>query len=522
MQKTDARQAAAVGESKLHFLDYWRVIRVRFGIVLLTFLLVVITTGVVTYFLPKKYKAQTTLELRDPRSDPSFDKGLRPDSGSAPDASYTQTQFEIMQSTNVLYPVVEQNNLEKAWGVDGQPTSREGAYGRLRSMLGLKAVRGTDLVEVSVTSTDPAEAAKLVNAVTQSYSDVKISRAQGMTATTTGVADEATRASRQKADDLLKKLQQMRKDQQINDPEPDTHTQQKDPFEDLVNAKQSEVDKDSSNIAALNSQLEQVGQLKPADLQRAIAILHIDEPTVTAILPKYQAAVSDEALLLNSGVGPNHPKIKSLVASRNVYLQQLADALASIKHTLSIQLDIAKSTLVTVKQQLETLRNQQRETRVSNADYYALKEDYLKAKDIALSEEVQASKTKQTSLLPQFPTLQWNPAEKPTAPSSPRVPLNMAIGVVVGALLGVGLAFFIEYLDTSVKTMDDVETMLGVPVLAIVPEKHQAPAQAAERCAGRRGVPHPAHEHRVQPQERRRQHDLAWSAAAPARGNRRR
>ena len=37
-------------------------------------------------------------------------------------------------------------------------------------------------------------------------------------------------------------------------------------------------------------------------------------------------------------------------------------------------------------------------------------------------------------------------------------------------LLGVGLAFFIEYLDTSVKTMEDVETMLGVPVLAIVPK----------------------------------------------------
>ncbi len=188
------------------------------------------------------------------------------------------------------------------------------------------------------------------------------------------------------------------------------------------------------------------------------------------IYPKYQAAVSDEALLLNSGVGPNHPKIKSLRASREVYLKQLGDALASIKHTLSIQLEIAKNTLVTVKQQLETLRNQQRETRVSNADYYALKEDYLKQKEMALSEEMQNSKTKQTSLLPQFPTVQWNPAEKPTAPSSPKVPLNMAIGVAVGLLLGVGLAFFIEYLDTSVKTMEDVETMLGVPVLAIVPK----------------------------------------------------
>ncbi len=64
MQKTDARHSAAAGESKLHFLDYWRVIRVRFGIVLLSFLLVVITAAITTYFQPRKYRASVTLELR--------------------------------------------------------------------------------------------------------------------------------------------------------------------------------------------------------------------------------------------------------------------------------------------------------------------------------------------------------------------------------------------------------------------------------------------------------------------------
>ena len=49
MQKTDARHSANAGESKLHFLDYWRVIRVRFGIVLLSFLLVVITAAMATW-----------------------------------------------------------------------------------------------------------------------------------------------------------------------------------------------------------------------------------------------------------------------------------------------------------------------------------------------------------------------------------------------------------------------------------------------------------------------------------------
>ena len=50
-------------DSKLHFLDYWRVIRVRLGLVILVFLLVVIAAGVATYFLPRKYNSFATIEV---------------------------------------------------------------------------------------------------------------------------------------------------------------------------------------------------------------------------------------------------------------------------------------------------------------------------------------------------------------------------------------------------------------------------------------------------------------------------
>ena len=64
----------------------------------------------------------------------------------------------------------------------------------------------------------------------------------------------------------------------------------------------------------------------------------------------------------------------------------------------------------------------------------------------------------------------WERAEPSTAPSKPKVLLNMALAVVVGLIVGLGLAFFLEYLDTSVKTMEDVENFLQVPVLAVVPK----------------------------------------------------
>jgi polysaccharide biosynthesis transport protein len=55
-------------------------------------------------------------------------------------------------------------------------------------------------------------------------------------------------------------------------------------------------------------------------------------------------------------------------------------------------------------------------------------------------------------------------------PVRPNKPLNIALGVIIGLVVGVGLAFFIEYLDTSVKTIDDVERSLGSPVLGVIPQ----------------------------------------------------
>src|SRR5206468_4572828 len=55
-------------------------------------------------------------------------------------------------------------------------------------------------------------------------------------------------------------------------------------------------------------------------------------------------------------------------------------------------------------------------------------------------------------------------------PVRPNKPLNIALGIIIGLVVGVGLAFFIEYLDTSVKTIDDVERSLQTAVLGVIPQ----------------------------------------------------
>jgi capsular polysaccharide biosynthesis protein len=60
-------------------------------------------------------------------------------------------------------------------------------------------------------------------------------------------------------------------------------------------------------------------------------------------------------------------------------------------------------------------------------------------------------------------------AQVPESPIKPRKTMNVAIAFVLGAMAAVGLIFLLEYLDTSIKTPEDVTTHLGLPVLGVIP-----------------------------------------------------
>ena len=60
-------------------------------------------------------------------------------------------------------------------------------------------------------------------------------------------------------------------------------------------------------------------------------------------------------------------------------------------------------------------------------------------------------------------------ANAPGAPIRPRKVWNLGLSIVAGLVLAFGLAFALEYLDTTVKTPDDVERYLGLSVIGVVP-----------------------------------------------------
>src|SRR5437762_3551175 len=136
-------------EVKLHFLDYWRVVRIRWPLVLLAFLLVLLTAAVVTYFQPRLYQSSVFIEVRSTAENPRIFGSAEPNI-PIHDPQLAPTVFQVIQRTGILYPVIEHLKLQDKWSTGGYRPTQDQAYRMLRSKLDVNEVRNTDLLEISV------------------------------------------------------------------------------------------------------------------------------------------------------------------------------------------------------------------------------------------------------------------------------------------------------------------------------------------------------------------------------------
>ena len=456
-------------EVRLHFLDYWRVVRNRISIILVVFLITVVTAGIFVYFMPRQYYSKVTIEVKPEEFRGADLTGVG--SHVQSDMRLQPTQFNIIQQTEILYPVIDNLGLLQKWGAkDGQPLPKEAAYWKLRKMLDMREVRNTDLIDIGVYSTDKDEAAQIANSIAVVYQDKRRNDQLQIVDRALAQLQEQVEMQRKKAETASVEQAKIAVQQGIVDPDPNTLGTGSDIDTQTVRATEQQVDESRGKVAELRTQLQQIEKLSPDELMVALHLLNIDDPTVAKVLPLYQESVAEEARLINSGLGPNHPKIKSLRASKQVYGQQLSEQIGALRKMLGTRLEIAQTTLTALESKLDESRKQFTERKTQTSDYLEAKATAIQAKRLLEDTERQlATQRMQMGITPTVAKI-WSKAEPALGPSKPNVLAYMSLAVFVGLLLGVGLAFFLEYLDTSVKTLDDVEKFLGVPVLAVVPK----------------------------------------------------
>ena len=464
---------AQTEEVKLHFLDYWRVIRVRWVIILLAFSLVLITAAVVTYFQPREYQASCFVEVKSMAQNPRIFDSTNP---SLPihDPQLAPTVFQVIQRTGILYPVIEDLKLQDKWTKDGTRPSREQAYQLLRRKLDVDEVRNTDLLQISVYSTDPQEAADIANKIVAVYQDKRVEEEKDILNRAVSTMNEEVAKQQKAVSDAAAEVARIRDEEHIVDLNPEGKEDTEAPVDAIVVKQETEVNEAETQEAMLANKLKQIENVKGDDLIRMLPTLNptlnIQDPTIQKILPTYQEAVAQEALMLNSGLGENHPRVKAIRATKEVYERQLREQIASIRTALEKNLEAAKTTRQSLQKRLDEINSKQLASKNLSANYTRAKNSYIKEKLLLDGVRTRAQTQAMELAMPRMAVSVKQVAEPPAYAARPRVALNLALGAVVGLIVGLGLAFFIEYLDTSVKTMDDVETLLGVPVLAIIPK----------------------------------------------------
>ncbi|HEV3393980.1 MAG TPA: polysaccharide biosynthesis tyrosine autokinase [Chthoniobacterales bacterium] len=456
-------------EVKLHFLDYWRVVRIRWPLVLLAFLLVLLTAAVVTYFQPREYQSMVFIEVRSTAENPRI-FGQGDPNLPVHDPQLAPTVYQVIQRTGILYPVVEQLKLQDRWARDGRRPSREGAYQMLRNKLNVDEVRNTDLLQISVFDSNPQLAADIANKIVSVYQDRRVEEEREILNRAVTVMNEEVGKQQKRVEDAATEMARIRDAEHIVDLNPEGTEDTQAPVNAIVVKQEQEVNDSEAKIASLSSKLHQIESLKGDDLMRMLPTLDVQDPTILKILPNYQDAVAQEALLLNSGLGENHPKVKSLQAARTVYTHQLEQQVGIIREGIQRNLRTAETTRDELKKHLEQINSKQLQNKTLGANYTRAKNAYIKEKMLLDGVRTRAQSQTMELAMPRFAVSVKQVAEPPSYAARPRVGLNLTLGALVGLVMGIGLAFFIEYLDTSVKTMDDVESLLGVPVLAIIPK----------------------------------------------------
>src|SRR4051794_9042728 len=211
---------AQTEEVKLHFLDYWRVIRVHWVLIGLAFLLTLLTAAIVTFFQPREYMASNFIEVRSTAQNPRiFTTGGDP---TIPihDPQLAPTVFQIIQRTGILYPVIEDLGLQDKWSRGGR-LSREQAYNILRSKLQVDEIRNTDLLQISVFNTDPKEAADIANKIVAVYQDKRVEEEKDILNRSVSTMNEQVVKQKKIVDDAASEVARIRDEEHIVDLNPE-------------------------------------------------------------------------------------------------------------------------------------------------------------------------------------------------------------------------------------------------------------------------------------------------------------
>lgn len=448
--------------------EYWEIIVKKKVIILFIFLVTVSAVTIYSLIATPVYEASATVIVseRGVGAQAMLFDGL---GGMGKNSA--QNYMQIMKSRTIL------SEVRSAVGLDDESISS------LEKRLTIQSVQGSDILRVSMQSTEPAEAQEFVNNLIDIFIDWNRHYRQEDRRSARLFIEEQLITVADGLETAEQKLQTFKEQAGFLSPSQETLARVNQ-LADLE-AKLGEVKIARTEIT------ERINQAR-AKLQEQEETL-ISSTTISdnRFVTEYRARLADLEIALAGArekYTVRHPSVLALQAEIEDVKGKLTAEVERVVGTETRTINPVHRELYgsIITQEVELMALQARETALrSLVETNEEKLTELPAKELELArlmrdakvleelyvmlrtrnEETRIAEAMQTADVQVIDT-----AMLPVNPVKPRIKLNIAISGVLGIFLGVGVAFLLEFIDNTIKTKEDVERLLQLPVLGEIPD----------------------------------------------------
>jgi capsular exopolysaccharide synthesis family protein len=322
-------------------------------------------------------------------------------------------------------------------------------------------IKDSKLVNISYMSRNPELASLIVNSVANAYIDELLE----MKMTSSSYAIEWLT---KKADEEREKLEKSDKALQEYKREYDIVT-----LENRLAIVPEKLTEVATKIAeaetkrkAMESLYNRVRTIKDPDKADTIPSIGSD-PTVQSL--RGQILKAEQKIMdMSKKYGEKHPAMKTAQSDLTILKEKKIQEIKRVIETIKNEYELARMNE-------ENFRKLAVETK---AETLNISEKFMQYESLKRENETNRQlfdailkKIKEEGITQDIQTVNVWVVEKasvPESPSKPNKPLNILLGLLVGIFGGIGLAFFVEYLDNTIKSPEDAETKLGIPVLGTI------------------------------------------------------
>jgi len=462
---------------------YLAVVRKRMWSIVAVFVVVVAAAGLWVARQPRIYKASTSIVIdpMPPRALKNVSDVVEIGAGNYwATKEFYETEYKIIRSRDVCQKVVDKLGLAKdpaflgvAGGADPDLRAKLVAdadpVAILRSMVTVEPVKDSRMVLVSVSDTDPKRAALLSTAVAEAYRDQNVERRIEGTGNVVEWLDEQIKGLKPRLEASEMALYDYRKKN-------DMLTASLEDRQNIVSQKLLDLNKSLTQLHSQRIQLEakiaQIHKLQPLakkDPSAFDSLPEVENSDLIQNLKESLAVREQEYAQLQQRYGPKHPKLvaagEALGAARSAVDHEIANVVSGIEGKYQEVVDAERGTqrlLDDVKAEAFDLNKKaigygrlEREKK-DNERLYNMVLERMKEANISGQQRTNNVRIVDAALVP-------------VRPVKPRAFVDLSVASVLGLFLAFGIAFVREYLDTSLKTKEQVEDELGIPFLGIIP-----------------------------------------------------